>query len=552
MIFEINGQIYKKMLINGLNNLCNNETKINSLNVFPVPDGDTGTNMRLTLEKGISYIDDNEENISLILKSLSRGMLLGARGNSGVILSQLFKGFYLGALDKATLKTIDFALCLESSYKTAYKAVINPAEGTILTVAREAIEKLISTIDDKTSIDVFLNKIILQMEKTLNNTPNLLKVLKDAGVVDSGGAGLILIYKGMLDYLNDNIIAREEGNIIIKKSNTKSNKIDIDKLFNENTTLKFGYCLEYLLQLQNHKIDISKFDIDSYIKKLEGFGNSIVSFVDGTIVKTHIHTFKPGDVLNYAQGFGEFVSLKMDNMHIQNEETSEIRNIKSKDIATIAVASGEGIKEQFIDFGVDIVLSGGDTFNTSANEFINAIKSINAKHYIILPNNKNIILAAKQAKELLSDKDIYVIETKTEIEGYFALQMTELSDPDISIEEQIESLNFGFDGVDSISITRAIRDSKVNDIDIASGEYISILNGKIIESNYNRIECLYNSIKNIEDIEDKSVIFIICGKNIKEDEINKIMEYIESNYDNLEVGILEGNQDIYDYLIGIN
>ena len=552
MIFEINGQIYKKMLINGFNNLCNNETKINSLNVFPVPDGDTGTNMRLTLEKGISYIDDNEENISLVLKSLSRGMLLGARGNSGVILSQLFKGFYLGALDKATLKTIDFALCLESSYKTAYKAVINPAEGTILTVAREAIEKLISTIDDKTSIDVFLNKIILQMEKTLNNTPNLLKVLKDAGVVDSGGAGLILIYKGMLDYLNDNIIAREEGNIIIKKSNTKSNKIDIDKLFNENTTLKFGYCLEYLLQLQNHKIDISKFDIDSYIKKLEGFGNSIVSFVDGTIVKTHIHTFKPGDVLNFAQGFGEFVSLKMDNMHIQNEETSEIRNIKSKDIATIAVASGEGIKEQFIDFGVDIVLSGGDTFNTSANEFINAIKSINAKHYIILPNNKNIILAAKQAKELLSDKDIYVIETKTEIEGYFALQMTELSDPDISIEEQVESLNFGFDGVDSISITRAIRDSKVNDIDIASGEYISILNGKIIESNYNRIECLYNSLKNIEDIEDKSVIFIICGKNIKEDEINKIMEYIESNYDNLEVGILDGNQDIYDYLIGIN
>ena len=552
MIFEINGQIYKKMLINGFNNLCNNETKINSLNVFPVPDGDTGTNMRLTLEKGISYIDDNEENISLVLKSLSRGMLLGARGNSGVILSQLFKGFYLGALDKATLKTIDFALCLESSYKTAYKAVINPAEGTILTVAREAIEKSISTIDDKTSIDVFLNKIILQMEKTLNNTPNLLKVLKDAGVVDSGGAGLILIYKGMLDYLNDNIIAREEGNIIIKKSNTKSNKIDIDKLFNENTTLKFGYCLEYLLQLQNHKIDISKFDIDSYIKKLEGFGNSIVSFVDGTIVKTHIHTFKPGDVLNFAQGFGEFVSLKMDNMHIQNEETSEIRNIKSKDIATIAVASGEGIKEQFIDFGVDIVLSGGDTFNTSANEFINAIKSINAKHYIILPNNKNIILAAKQAKELLSDKDIYVIETKTEIEGYFALQMTELSDPDISIEEQVESLNFGFDGVDSISITRAIRDSKVNDIDIASGEYISILNGKIIESNYNRIECLYNSIKNIEDIEDKSVIYIICGKNIKEDEINKIMEYIESNYDNLEVGILDGNQDIYDYLIGIN
>ena len=552
MIFEINGQIYKKMLINGFNNLCNNETKINSLNVFPVPDGDTGTNMRLTLEKGISYIDDNEENISLVLKSLSRGMLLGARGNSGVILSQLFKGFYLGALDKATLKTIDFALCLESSYKTAYKAVINPAEGTILTVAREAIEKLISTIDDKTSIDVFLNKIILQMEKTLNNTPNLLKVLKDAGVVDSGGAGLILIYKGMLDYLNDNIIAREEGNIIIKKSNTKSNKIDIDKLFNENTTLKFGYCLEYLLQLQNHKIDISKFYIDSYIKKLEGFGNSIVSFVDGTIVKTHIHTFKPGDVLNFAQGFGEFVSLKMDNMHIQNEETSEIRNIKSKDIATIAVASGEGIKEQFIDFGVDIVLSGGDTFNTSANEFINAIKSINAKHYIILPNNKNIILAAKQAKELLSDKDIYVIETKTEIEGYFALQMTELSDPDISIEEQVESLNFGFDGVDSISITRAIRDSKVNDIDIASGEYISILNGKIIESNYNRIECLYNSLKNIEDIEDKSVIFIICGKNIKEDEINKIMEYIESNYDNLEVGILDGNQDIYDYLIGIN
>ena len=551
MISIIDGKLYKNMLINGFNNLCNEESKINSLNVFPVPDGDTGTNMRLTLENGINNIAEDDNNIGSLLKKLSRGMLLGARGNSGVILSQLFKGFYLGVENKDSINTVEFASALESSYKTAYKAVINPAEGTILTVAREAIEKLISKIDDNNSVEDFLELMINQMEKTLNNTPNLLKVLKDAGVVDSGGAGLILIYRGMLEYLKGNIIAREEGNVIIRKSNNKKD-IDISTLFNENTELKFGYCLEFLLQLQNSKIKISEFNIDSYIKHLENLGNSIVSFLDSTILKTHIHTFKPGDVLNYAQCYGEFISLKMDNMHIQNEETSSLREIKSKDIATIAVASGDGIKNEFLDFGVDIVLSGGDTFNTSANEFINAIKSINAKHYILLPNNKNIILAAKQAKELLKDKDIYVIETKTEVEGYFALQMTELSDPDISIEEQVESLNFGYDGVDSISITRAIRDSKVNDIEITSGEYISILNGKIVESNFNRLDCLFNTLKLVEEISDKSIISIIYGKNIKEDEINKIEEFINDNYDNLEIGTLDGNQDIYDYLIGIN
>ena len=402
---KINGIIYKNMLENVLAMLANDENRINSLNVFPVPDGDTGTNMRLTLESGIKNMID-DDNLGEAAHSLARGMLLGARGNSGVILSQLFKGQCVYFKDKKEASVVEFAESLVESYKTAYKAVIHPAEGTILTVAREGIEMIKSKINDDITIEEFFNLVIHQMEVALNNTPNLLSVLKEAGVIDSGGAGLVLIYKGMLKYLKNEIVTR------IDQTVSKASNVNINtNTFDENTKMLYGYCTEFILQLQNKKLNVNSFDINEFIKYLESMGNSIVAFKDGTIVKVHVHTFRPGDVLSEAQKYGEFLTLKIENMHLEHNEV--VNEGKINEICAIAVAEGSGIEEVFKSFGCDVVINGGDSFNTSTEEFIMAVKANPAREYIIFPNNKNIIMSAKQAKEILNNDHIHIIETKS-------------------------------------------------------------------------------------------------------------------------------------------
>ena len=542
---ELNNIIYKKMLENGLALLANDENRINALNVFPVPDGDTGTNMRLTLEGGINNTPDTEVLMDAA-KELSRGMLLGARGNSGVILSQLFKGQYLYFKDKESASALEFAEALEQGYKTAYNAVIHPAEGTILTVAREGIHLIKNNINSNTTIKELLEALINQMEISLANTPNLLPVLKEAGVIDSGGAGLVLIYKGMLKYLNNEIVKRSD--VTVSKASAYTAKDN--NSFDENSELVFGYCTEFILQLQNKKADVNKFDVNAFIKYLESVGDSIVCFKDETKVKVHVHTFRPGDVMNEAQKYGEFVTLKIENMSIQHNEVLK-NHSKHKKIVTIAVAAGSGIINEFKCFGCDVVINGGDTFNTSSEEFIMAIKANPADNYIIFPNNKNIILAAKQAKELLGNDNIHIIETKSVAECYFGLQMTALNDPEIEIDEHLENIKDGINGVNTLSITRAIRKSVVDGIEINGGDYIAILDGKIIKASLNRDDLVLESLKLVEDIEDKAIISIFKGKNISEDEIEELSERINDEYD-AELGVIDGKQDIYDFVIGIS
>ena len=466
---ELNGFLYKRMLENGLALLANDENRINALNVFPVPDGDTGTNMRLTLEGGINNMPE-DESLSAAAKGLSIGMLLGARGNSGVILSQLFKGQYLYFKDKECVDAFGFAEALEQGYKTAYNAVIHPAEGTILTVAREGIHLIKSYINYSTSLRELLIALIKQMELSLANTPNLLPVLKDAGVIDSGGAGLVLIYKGMLKYLDNEIVKRNDVVVVKASAATSKNRFDFD----ENSDLIYGYCTEFILQLQTKKVDVNNFDINQFIHYLESKGDSVVCFKDDTRVKVHVHTFTPGDILNEAQKYGEF---KIDNLSIQNNEMKNEE--KKKNIVTIAVANGSGVINEFKSFGCDVVINGGDKFNTSSQEFIMAIKANPADDYIIFPNNKNIILAAKQAKEILGNDNIHIIETKSVAECYFGLQMTALDDTDIKIDEHLENIKEGIDGVNTLLITRAIRKSFVDGIEINGGDYMAILDGKI-------------------------------------------------------------------------
>ncbi len=543
---ELDGIIYKKMLENGLALLANDENRINALNVFPVPDGDTGTNMRLTLEGGINNTPDTNI-LSDASKGLSRGMLLGARGNSGVILSQLFKGQCLYFKDKDSVDAVGFAEALEQGYKTAYSAVIHPAEGTILTVAREGIHYIKSSINENTTIKELLELLINQMEKSLDNTPNLLKVLKDAGVIDSGGAGLVLIYKGMLKYLNNEIVKRNDIKVI-KASSYTSKEIP---LFDENSELEFGYCTEFILQLQTKKVDPINFDVNPFIKFLESVGDSIVCFKDDTKVKVHVHTFNPGIVLNEAQKYGEFISLKIENMSLQHEEKIQKEKAK-KNIVTIAVANGSGIINEFKSFGIDVIINGGDKFNTSSEEFIMAIKANPANNYIIFPNNKNIILAAKQAKEILGMDNIYIIETKSIVECYFGIQMTALDDLDITIDEHLENINEGISGVDTLLITRAIRKSFVDGIEINGGDYMAILNGKIIKTSLDRDSLIIEALKMVDNMDEKVILSIFSGKNVSEDENNKLIELINNEYDSIECGIIDGKQEIYDFIIGIN
>ena len=542
---ELNGFLYKRMLENGLALLANDENRINALNVFPVPDGDTGTNMRLTLEGGINNMPE-DESLSAAAKGLSRGMLLGARGNSGVILSQLFKGQYLYFKDKECVDAFGFAEALEQGYKTAYNAVIHPAEGTILTVAREGIHLIKSYINYSTSLRELLIALIKQMELSLANTPNLLPVLKDAGVIDSGGAGLVLIYKGMLKYLDNEIVKRNDIVVVKASAATSKNRFDFD----ENSDLIYGYCTEFILQLQTKKVDVNNFDINQFIHYLESKGDSVVCFKDDTRVKVHVHTFTPGDILNEAQKYGEFISLKIDNMSIQNNEMK--KEEKKKNIVTIAVANGSGVINEFKSFGCDVVINGGDKFNTSSQEFIMAIKANPADDYIIFPNNKNIILAAKQAKEILGNDNIHIIETKSVAECYFGLQMTALDDTDIKIDEHLENIKEGIDGVNTLLITRAIRKSFVDGIEINGGDYMAILDGKIIKTSLNRDDLVIEALKLVPEIDDKAIISIFTGKNISEEEIEELNNKINEDYDYIETGIIDGKQDIYDFIIGIN
>ncbi len=542
---ELNGFLYKRMLENGLALLANDENRINALNVFPVPDGDTGTNMRLTLEGGINNMPE-DENLSTAAKGLSRGMLLGARGNSGVILSQLFKGQYLYFKDKECVDAFGFAEALEQGYKTAYNAVIHPAEGTILTVAREGIHLIKSYINYSTSLRELLIALIKQMELSLANTPNLLPVLKNAGVIDSGGAGLVLIYKGMLKYLDNEIVKRNDVVVVKASAATSKNKFDFD----ENSDLIYGYCTEFILQLQTKKVDVNNFDINQFIHYLESKGDSVVCFKDDTRVKVHVHTFTPGDILNEAQKYGEFISLKIDNMSIQNNEMK--KEEKKKNIVTIAVANGSGVINEFKSFGCDVIINGGDKFNTSSQEFIMAIKANPADDYIIFPNNKNIILAAKQAKEILGNDNIHIIETKSVAECYFGLQMTALDDTDIKIDEHLENIKEGIDGVNTLLITRAIRKSFVDGIEINGGDYMAILDGKIIKTSLNRDDLVLEALKLVPEIYEKAIISIFTGKNISEEEIEELNNKINEDYDYIETGIIDGKQDIYDFIIGIN
>ncbi len=534
----LTGKELKEALLNSYACLSNEKGTIDALNVFPVPDGDTGTNMLLTYSSGVEAIKNLEEdNVGAIAKAFSRGLLMGARGNSGVILSQIFRGLSKSFEGSVSVNTEDFIKALVISRETAYKAVMNPVEGTILTVISD-IAKDIHKYRNQEDFKVLMDLIVETGKTSLDNTPELLPVLKEAGVVDSGGYGLMVIIEGIRDYLYGNICETTENVKVFDNANVAD----------EST--EFGYCTEFIIELNDKKSVENKFSEEKLKQQLNNLGDSLVVVHDEDIVKVHVHTLVPGEALNIGQMYGEFLKLKIENMTVQHDELIKPSIEEKEKYAIVAVSPGNGIDKIFKDLSVNNIINGGQTMNPSTNDFVLAIEKLNAENIIILPNNSNIIMAATQAKEIIeesSDIKVEVIPTKSIIQAMVSLSFFN-SNADLAenVEEMIgayEDLNYG-------EVTYAVRDTVMNDVEIKSGEYIGIFDKKIVCSTTDKMESLFNLIDAMMN-DDASVITLVCGKDIEADELAKVETALEEKYAGFDFEIYRGEQEVYSYFVGV-
>ena len=546
---RINGTDFEKMLKNGHANLKLHEDEVNKLNVFPVPDGDTGTNMRMTLEHGLRSAKSDPK-IGVYLKGLSDGMLLGARGNSGVILSQLFRGIFLQLSRGTQITTGDLRNAMIRGYREAYSAVLKPVEGTILTVSREGVENIRGQITRQTTIDTFLSMYAAEMRKSLMHTPELLPVLKEAGVVDSGALGYILIVEGMIKYLFGEELEYAPA-VVQDSEELPADNVD-DSLFNENSVFEDGYCCTFLLQLMNGQQYNQKFKLNQFIDDLSALGNSIVAVQNDKRVKVHIHSMKPHRIIRAAQEYGEFISMKIDNMQIQHNEhdTVVVTPSEHKPLQIVAVTNGAGMKQIFKDLGCDCVLEGGATMNTSAREFVEAFRKLNCDHIVVLPNNKNIRLAAEQATKLYDGVPVTVLPTISTVQGYYTIAM-DLQDSE-DIEARISSMKDGMDALRTVALTRATRDYSANGISCYEDEVIGLLDGEVVTAGGSFPDAIIETMKKIDGIEDKENCMIFMGCDVDESEKEEIEERITDLCPFIEVTFLDGGQPVYSWLLGIS
>lgn len=546
----LDGKMYAEMINAGAANLKAHAQEINDLNVFPIPDGDTGDNMLSTIMGGVSDTDEADDSIGEAARRASDGMLLSARGNSGVILSQFFEGMAGGfkGIDEADSRA--FAKAFQSGVAQAYGAVMVPAEGTILTVIREATEYA-SSKDTETPKE-FLLEFIEEAKRSLERTPELLPVLKKAGVVDSGAAGLIYIIDGMI-----RAVCGETADLVSDVVAEKAQKIDLDA-FGPDSVLEFGYCTELLLRLMNVKTDIDAFDVKTISDYLQTIGDSVVAVKNGSVVKIHVHTMTPYKVLEFCQQFGEYLTVKVENMSLQhnsnNEEEESSSLVLKTEAATerkkygiVAVASGEGLKQTFIDRGADIVVDGGQSMNPSAETFLEAFDKVNAETIFVFPNNGNIILTAHQAAKLYTNSQICVIESHTIGDGYAALSMLA---PDVtdSAEEIIAQLNEAMSGVLTAEISRCVRDANMDGMELKIGDYIGFSGKKLLANSTDRLDVVCKTIDNM-GMRDYEICIVVCGKDGTEEESAAVEKYVTSKYRGKEVYVIDGGQDVYDYII---
>lgn len=539
---RISGKLFKDMLASGMNNLANHSAEVDSLNVFPVPDGDTGTNMSLTFSSGVNdAIKVEEDHIGKVSKVLSRGLLMGARGNSGVITSQIFRGFFQSVEHLEDMDALQLAQALVNGSRVAYRAVMRPVEGTILTVVREAADYTYAytVTEEITDCIKVMEKMVLEANESLLRTPELLPVLAEVGVVDSGGKGLCVILEGFLSAMKGEVIAPSNDASTYDNAQTKV----------EGGEEEFGFCTEFILHLT--PTGVKHFSEEDFKNELATIGNSIVCVQDDDLVKVHVHTLEPQTAIKMGKRRGRFMKLKIENMQEQHDNILEKEQEKEvvaehKKYAIITVAPGKGIDAMFKELRADIVVGGGQTMNPSTEDFVSAIGKVNADHIIILPNNSNIVLAANQACQVCEDKDIHVLPTKTIPQGLSACIMF---NPEVDIEDNLSEMQEAIDHVKSGEVTYAIKDTTYEGLEIKKDEYMGIFGKAIVVSDPD----MMNSTKALLDKmldEDAELVTLIYGDTATLEQAEEIAEYIEDTSD-AEVEIHEGNQPVYSFIIGV-
>ncbi len=546
----LDGNLLAKMAQGGAAQLRSNADEVNKLNVFPVPDGDTGDNMRMTIESGIAALENTtSDDLAEVMNVLSHGMLLGARGNSGVILSQFFAGIAKGlsTSEKADPATLGHAL--ELGVEQAYTSVMTPTEGTILTVAREAVEYAVKRLNPNSTIRSLFADLVKEMHASLDRTPEILTVLKEAGVVDSGGAGLLYIIDGFNRVLNGEDVSADAPPV----EKPKAADIDLDA-FGPDSVMTYGYCTELLIRLQNSKTDVEAFDVEPLKQFLASIGDSVVAFKTDSIVKLHVHTLTPEKVLAHCRTFGEFLTIKIENMTVQHteneekkaEETESDKPVENKMYGIVAVSNGPGVEALFRDLGTDEIVSGGQTQNPSTNDFLDAFAKVHADHIFVFPNNSNIFLAAQQAAEIYENATVHVIPSKNIGTGYVAISSADLGNPDpeavaAEMQEAMSRVTAGY-------ISPSIRDADLNGVHINKGDTIGIINKEIVVSEPNRADAAHALASKLLEDEEKFMLTIFRGKDASEEEQSELEAYLSEKHPDTEVYFIDGGQDIYPFI----
>ena len=551
---ELTAEDFKAMVAIGADRLSENTEYVNSLNVFPVPDGDTGTNMNLSFTSGAERVRlSNAATIDQLSSDLAKGLLMGARGNSGVILSQLFRGFSKAIEGKATLNTAAFAEAFSHGVETAYKAVMKPVEGTILTVARESAKAGMKKAEHTDDIIELMGTVLKVAQIALDKTPDLLPVLKEVGVVDSGGQGLVYIYEGFMESLTGEKVPSAEKVISQADVTEIAHQENYHNVSHSIATedIEFGYCTEIMVKLGEGETVTDTFDYDTFRNHLNEIGDSLLVVADDEIVKVHVHTEYPGEVMNYGQKFGSLMKIKVDNMRLQHDAVLEKADTPAKKpekvpYGVIAVAAGEGVHALFKSMGVSTIINGGQTMNPSTEDILKAIESTNAEKTIILPNNKNIFMAAEQAAEV-SDADVIVVASKTISQGLTAMLAFNES---VDLETNKANMTAELENVVSGQITNAVRDTVIDGLAITKDDFMGIVDGKILTADKDRKTATIETLKKMIT-DDSEIVTIIFGEESDENESNEIAAAIESEYDFLEVEVQEGNQPVYSYLLSV-
>lgn len=547
---NIDGIVLTQMILTGAHHLTNNAKKIDALNVFPVPDGDTGTNMNLSMTSGANEVKKIKSNdVSVVANTFSKGLLMGARGNSGVILSQIFRGFAKGMEKKQQLTTEDLAIAFESGVNTAYKAVMKPVEGTILTVAKDAAKQATETAKKEVDVIELMEEIVKEAKASLKRTPELLPVLKEVGVVDSGGQGLVTIYEGFLAALKGEELPTETIEVEMEEMISAEHHKAQD--FMDTSDIVYGYCTEFMVRFEDDKLKEYPFNEEDFRNELSELGDSLLVVSDDEIVKVHVHSETPGTCINLGHRFGSLIKVKVDNMREQHTAIVGDKKIdalpeKRKDYAIVSVAMGSGLKTLLESLGASIVIEGGQTMNPSTQDITDAIAKANADKVIILPNNKNIKMAADQAAEL-AEGNVAVIPTKTIPQGISALLAFH---PEADLETNSKVMEEASKQVKTGQITYAVRDTQIEGITIEKGNFMGIEDGTIKATHSDKTETVKLLLKEMIK-EDDEILTILYGDDVDSDEVNQLVEYIEDTYEDVEVEVHNGNQPIYSYIFSV-